>query len=41
MALFKFTQGILDGTPIDIYNHGQMARDFTYVLSARSDKGLL
>lgn len=31
MALFKFTQGILDGTPIDIYNHGQMARDFTYV----------
>ncbi|MBV1689574.1 SDR family NAD(P)-dependent oxidoreductase [Novosphingobium sp. G106] len=31
MALFKFTKGILEGTPIDIYNHGQMFRDFTYV----------
>lgn len=31
MALFKFTRGILEGTPIDIYNHGQMWRDFTYV----------
>ena len=31
MALFKFTAAILDGRPIDIYNHGQMARDFTYV----------
>lgn len=31
MALFKFTKGILDGTPIDVYNHGDMARDFTYV----------
>lgn len=31
MALFKFTKGILDGTPIDIYNHGQMYRDFTFV----------
>ncbi|MEM0988057.1 MAG: NAD-dependent epimerase/dehydratase family protein [Pseudomonadota bacterium] len=31
MALFKFTRGILDGTPIDIYNHGEMWRDFTYV----------
>tara|TARA_R100001369_G_scaffold84105_1_gene116787 strand:+ start:4956 stop:5969 length:1014 start_codon:yes stop_codon:yes gene_type:complete len=31
MALFKFTKGILDGTPIDIYNNGDMARDFTYV----------
>jgi len=31
MALFKFTQGILAGKPIDIYNHGEMARDFTYV----------
>lgn len=31
MALFKFTKGILAGKPIDIYNHGQMARDFTYV----------
>lgn len=31
MALFKFTKGILEGTPIDIYNHGNMYRDFTYV----------
>ena len=31
MALFKFTKGILNGTPIDIYNHGNMYRDFTYV----------
>ena len=31
MALFKFTRGIIEGTPIDIYNHGEMYRDFTYV----------
>ncbi len=31
MALFKFTQAILSGEPIDIYNGGEMARDFTYV----------
>jgi UDP-glucuronate 4-epimerase len=31
MALFKFTKGILEGTPIDIYNKGEMYRDFTYV----------
>ena len=31
MALFKFTKGILEGTPIDVYNHGEMYRDFTYV----------
>jgi UDP-glucuronate 4-epimerase len=31
MALYKFVKGILDGTPIDIYNHGEMYRDFTYV----------
>ena len=31
MALFKFTKGIIEGTPIDIYNYGQMQRDFTYV----------
>jgi UDP-glucuronate 4-epimerase len=31
MALFKFTRGILEGTPIDIYNDGAMYRDFTYV----------
>ena len=31
MALFRFTRGILEGTPIDIYNNGEMWRDFTYV----------
>lgn len=31
MALFKFTQAILAGQPIDVYNHGEMVRDFTYV----------
>jgi UDP-glucuronate 4-epimerase len=31
MALFKFTDAILDGRPIDVYNHGEMYRDFTYV----------
>lgn len=31
MALFKFTKNILAGKPIDVYNHGQMWRDFTYV----------
>ncbi|MFA5988034.1 MAG: NAD-dependent epimerase/dehydratase family protein [Sphingomonas sp.] len=31
MALFKFTKAILAGTPIDVYNHGNMVRDFTYV----------
>lgn len=31
MALFKFTKGILEDQPIDIYNRGEMYRDFTYV----------
>ena len=31
MALFKFVDAILKGQPIDIYNHGEMFRDFTYV----------
>lgn len=31
MAYFKFTDAILKGRPIDIYNHGDMYRDFTYV----------
>jgi UDP-glucuronate 4-epimerase len=42
MALFKFTKGILEGTPIDIYNHGQMHRDFTYVTDlVRAIRGLI
>ncbi|WP_166626739.1 NAD-dependent epimerase [Jeotgalicoccus sp. S0W5] len=31
MALFKFTNAIIDDEPIDVYNHGNMMRDFTYV----------
>lgn len=31
MAHFKFTKAILNGDPIDIYNHGDMQRDFTYI----------
>ena len=31
MALFLFTKAILNGEPIDVYNNGQMKRDFTYV----------
>jgi UDP-glucuronate 4-epimerase len=31
MALFMFTKAILEGKPIDIYNNGQMKRDFTYI----------
>jgi UDP-glucuronate 4-epimerase len=31
MALFIFTKAILEGKPIEIYNHGKMKRDFTFV----------
>jgi len=31
MALFLFTKAMLEGKPIDVYNFGQMARDFTYI----------
>lgn len=31
MALFKFTKAMLESQPIDVYNHGAMKRDFTYV----------
>jgi UDP-glucuronate 4-epimerase len=31
MALFKFTKAILEGKPIDVFNHGQHKRDFTYI----------
>jgi UDP-glucuronate 4-epimerase len=31
MALFLFTKAIVEGNPIDVYNHGKMKRDFTYV----------
>lgn len=31
MALFLFTKAILEGKPIDVFNHGRMQRDFTYI----------
>ncbi len=31
MAMFLFTKAILEGRPIDIFNHGAMQRDFTYI----------
>lgn len=31
MALFKFTRAMLDGQAIDVYNQGNLSRDFTYV----------
>ena len=31
MALFKFVRNTLEGLPIDVYNHGRMERDFTYI----------
>jgi UDP-glucuronate 4-epimerase len=31
MALFIFTKAILEGTPIEVFNHGKMQRDFTYI----------
>ena len=31
MALFKFTRAILEGAPIEVFNHGKHKRDFTYI----------
>ena len=31
MAMFLFTKAILEGKPIDVFNHGKMQRDFTYI----------
>ncbi|HWJ88398.1 MAG TPA: NAD-dependent epimerase [Pelagibacterium sp.] len=31
MALFKFTRNIIEGKPIDVFNHGNHTRDFTYI----------
>jgi UDP-glucuronate 4-epimerase len=31
MALFLFTKAIMEGRPIDVFNNGQMVRDFTYI----------
>ena len=31
MAIYKFAEAILNGRPIDVYNHGRMRRSFTYI----------
>src|SRR3546814_17983115 len=31
MAVWKFTEAVLQGRPIDVYNHGDMLRDFTFI----------
>jgi len=31
MALFLFTKAILEGKPVNVFNHGKMQRDFTYI----------
>ena len=31
MAVWKFTEAVLEGRPIDVYNHGDMLRDFTFI----------
>jgi len=31
MAVFKFTKAIFEGCPIEVYNYGDMRRDFTYI----------
>lgn len=31
MAIFKFTRGVIEGEPIEVYNQGHMERDFTYI----------
>jgi len=31
MALFKWTRAILEGRPVEVYNHGRMQRDFTFI----------
>ena len=31
MAYFSFTKAILEGKPIDVFNHGKLERDFTYI----------
>lgn len=41
MAPMKFTKAILEGRPIDVYNHGEMSRDFTYVEDLVHGIGLL
>ena len=41
MALFKFTKAIFSGEPIDIYNYGDMKRDFTYIIDIIESINLL
>ena len=39
MALFMFTRNILEGQPIDVFNHGHHHRDFTYVDDIAEGRG--
>ena len=41
MALFKFTKAIFNGDHIDIYNNGNLSRDFTYIDDVVTAIGLL
>ncbi len=41
MALFKFVKAAMNGDAIDVYNHGDMQRDFTYVVDLARAIGLL
>ncbi len=41
MAPFKFTKAIFDGNQIDVYNYGDMSRDFTYIDDLTNGIGLL
>ncbi|RCH56659.1 NAD-dependent epimerase [Mucilaginibacter hurinus] len=41
MAYFSFTKAILEGNPIQIFNHGKMKRDFTYIDDITRALGLL
>jgi UDP-glucuronate 4-epimerase len=39
MALFLFAKNILEGKPIDVFNHGQHKRDFTFVADIVEGRG--
>ena len=34
MALFLFTKAIMEGKPVNVFNHGNMQRDFTYIATS-------
>lgn len=41
MAFFKFTRSVIEGSPIDVFNNGEMYRDFTFVADLVRAIGLL